>query len=348
MNPGTGSVTQLLEKIQASTKVYLDFFKSQNLPEASYEHGDGLDPRNPLPQEILAAKDTAIEATDELHHLLLGPLGMLLSSPGDQYLLLSLQYIYRYRIAYNVPLDSSITFEELAKASGLNVKDAQKGSVVHTATSKLLLNNPMLAAWILNIAEEFWPSLTRTVDATEKWPGSEEPNETGYSLSHNTTENPFDVIKKDPKRQRQFIDAMSYSHLHSSYNISHLIENYDFGSIGNGTIVDVVGSHGQDLPDTIAGLDIHVPEELKGRVQGVEHDFLTPQPVKEPGQLGIGADRGLRLMDISIKAFNNARERDVETWVSLFTEADPRFQFLGITMPPGARMAIIQAEWTGK
>jgi hypothetical protein len=83
MDPATGSVTQLLEKIQASTKVYLDFFKSQNLPEPSYDKGDGLDPRNPLPQDVLAAKDTALEATDELHHLLLGPLGLLLSSPGD-------------------------------------------------------------------------------------------------------------------------------------------------------------------------------------------------------------------------------------------------------------------------
>lgn len=79
--------------------------------------------------------------------------------------------------------------------------------------------------------------------------------------------------------------------------MSHLVNNYDFGRINNGTIVDVGGSHGQvsikiaekfpqvkcivqDLPDVIAGLDSHVPEELKGRVEGMEYDFLTPQPVK--------------------------------------------------------------------
>jgi hypothetical protein len=53
-------------------------------------------------------------------------------------------------------------------------------------------------------------------------------------------------------------------------------------------------------------------------------------------------------MDISMKAFNNARERDPETWASLFSKADPRFQFMGITMPPEARMAIILAEWQGE
>lgn len=55
-----------------------------------------------------------------------------------------------------------------------------------------------------------------------------------------------------------------------------------------------------------------------------------------------------RLMDISMKAFNNARERDPEIWASLFSKADPRFQFLGVTLPAGARMAIIVAEWQGE
>ncbi len=52
-------------------------------------------------------------------------------------------------------------------------------------------------------------------------------------------------------------------------------------------------------------------------------------------------------MDISMKAFNNARERDPETWASLFLKADPRFQFMGITMPPEARMSIIIEERQG-
>ena len=46
-------------------------------------------------------------------------------------------------------------------------------------------------------------------------------------------------------------------------------------------------------------------------------------------------------------AFNNAWERDFETWASLFAQADPRFEFKGITIPPEARMAIILAEWRG-
>jgi len=420
--PKPGPVTQLLAQIQESTTKYLEFFVAQSIPEPSYENGDNLAPGQSLPADIQAARDTALEASDELHHLLLGPLGMVVNCPGDQYLMLSVQYIFRYKIAYHVPLEGETTFEKIAAATGLNLKDVtrflrvaiarhvfhepRKGEVVHTAASRLLRDNPMLEAWIINIAEEFWPSVARTVDATQRWPGSEEPNESGYSLSHNTNENPFDVIKRDPARQQRFIDAMSYSHLHSSYSMEHLLGAYDFS--GTRTVVDVGGSHGQvavalarrysdleiivqDLPDTIAGLDERVPAELKSRIRGMEHDFLTPQPIKdadvyllrwilhdwsdkycvkilqalvpglkkgarvvvndicipEPGQLGIAADRALRLMDISMKAFNNARERDAETWVELFMTADPRFTFLGITVPQGARMAIIEAEWTG-
>jgi hypothetical protein len=47
-------------------------------------------------------------------------------------------------------------------------------------------------------------------------------------------------------------------------------------------------------------------------------------------------------------SFNNARERDAHTRISLLIEADPWFQSLGITMPPEARIAIIKAEWTGE
>ena len=79
----SGSVSQLLSDIKRNTKKYLEYFASQDLPEPSYDVGDGLNPRQPPPNDIVAIRDAAIEATDELHHHLLGPLGLLLSSPGD-------------------------------------------------------------------------------------------------------------------------------------------------------------------------------------------------------------------------------------------------------------------------
>ena len=79
----SGSVSQYLSQIEENAKKYLEYFKSRGLPEPSYDAGDGLDPQQPPPNDIIASRDAAVEAADELHHLLLGPLGLLLSSPGD-------------------------------------------------------------------------------------------------------------------------------------------------------------------------------------------------------------------------------------------------------------------------
>ncbi|KAJ5712171.1 hypothetical protein N7488_006327 [Penicillium malachiteum] len=109
-----GEVTRLLKTVESSTKVYLDYFQSKSLPEPSYQHGNGLDPRVPLPVEVAQAQQAAIEATDELHHLLLGPLAQLFYATGEQLVLLSIQYIYEYSIAAHVPISGSISIEDLA------------------------------------------------------------------------------------------------------------------------------------------------------------------------------------------------------------------------------------------
>ena len=78
-----GNVSQYLSWIQDNSKSYLEYLVSQGLPEPSYDTGDGLDSGQSLPKDIIAIRDSPIEAADELHHVLLGPLGLLLSSPGD-------------------------------------------------------------------------------------------------------------------------------------------------------------------------------------------------------------------------------------------------------------------------
>ena len=41
----------------------------------------------------------------------------------------------------------------------------------------------------------------------------------------------------------------------------------------------------------------------------------------------------------------NSREREVDDWEALFTEADTRFKFLGARLPPKSRLWLIEAEW---
>ncbi|KAM4054660.1 o-methyltransferase [Hirsutella rhossiliensis] len=409
-NHGVKPVAQLLAQIQSNTSEYLAFFSAQGLPEPSFGAGDGLKQGQPLPASVQAARDAALEATDELHHLLLGPLALVVDCPGDHYLMLSLQYIFRHKLVRHVPLEGATTFDAVAQAAGLDVRDVtrflrsamtrhvfherRKGSVEHTAASRVLVDDD---------SNGHSAAMVEAAGPAARSPASP----AGYALGHGTRrdENPFDAIWRDAARQQRFIDAMTYSHRHASYSVEHLLQGFDFS--GARTVVDVGGSHGQaavalaakypslerivvqDLGETIVGLNDKVPGELRARVHGMAHDFLAPQPVRdadvyllrwilhdwsdkycvkilralvpalkpgakvvvndicmpEPGQLGIAAERSLRLMDISMKAFNNARERDAETWAGLFAEADARFEFVGITVPEGASMAIIQAQW---
>ncbi|KAI9685575.1 MAG: hypothetical protein M1822_004433 [Bathelium mastoideum] len=381
LNP-SGSLSSLLSQLTMVTKQYVEFLSSEGLPEPSFGAEYGLQPQSVfvMPQDLIDIRDAAIKATDDLRSLLMGPLEIVLSAPSDQYLLLALQYIYRYRLASFIPTSECLDFATVSKKANVPVADLrrlmrvaisrhvfcepQPGSVSHTAASLLLIDNPLLEGWILTFAEQLWPALSHVVDATAAWPGSEEPNECGYSLGHRTTENVFDLLKKDEKKQQHFINSMSFSPSSPSYSISHLLANHDFGAIGAGMLVDVGGSHGQvsmaiaqrwpeikcvvqDLPDVIEGLHEEIPQELEGRVTGMGHDFFTTNPVK-------GADiyffRWILHdcdMDISMKALNNALERDAEQWKSLFATADPRFNLKEIKTMRRTALAIIIAEWTG-
>ncbi len=81
-----------------------------------------------------------------------------------------------------------------------------------------------------------------------------------------------------------------------AYSPKWLLENYPWGDIGTGTIVDVGGSTGQysipiaqafpnlrcvvqDLPDVIAGVDSGALSRLDN-VSFMAHDFFVVQPVK--------------------------------------------------------------------
>jgi hypothetical protein len=55
--------------------------------------------------------------------------------------------------------------------------------------------------------------------------------------------------------------------------------------------------------------------------------------------------RRLHAVDLTVKSFSNARERSEEDWRDLFAKADSRFTFLGVTLPPGAALSFIEAEW---
>jgi hypothetical protein len=186
-------------------------------------------------------------------------------------------------------------FEEVLEGS-------DKGKVRHSALTKILAQEQTVHDNVINGLDELWPSATRLVDALEKWPGSGENNETAWSLANNTNLSMWQTYEADPVRGEKFGKGMSGMDKVKGYEPSLLIDGYQWAEVGKsigagtGIVVDVGGSHGtvmknvagafpqlkfvvQDLKKVVEEGRKMVPEELKDRVELMEHDFFTPQPV---------------------------------------------------------------------
>lgn len=93
--------------------------------------------------------------------------------------------------------------------------------------------------WVGLCSAEFFPAAARTIDAMDKYPASQEPTQTGYSLAWCPDKPMFMEIGKDPARAKRFGGAMSSLTGGEGYEIEHLVDNYPWEDLGDATIVDV-------------------------------------------------------------------------------------------------------------
>lgn len=54
-----------------------------------------------------------------------------------------------------------------------------------------------------------------------------------------------------------------------------------------------------------------------------------------------------RSMGLCMIEIQNSHEREVQDWARLFELAGPGFEFQGASLPKGANMWILVAEWKG-
>jgi hypothetical protein len=173
--------------------------------------------------------------------------------------------------------------------------EPRPGAVAHTAISRAIADTPLLNSYLGLLTEEIWLGSSRVVDAMAKWPGSNEPDETGYNLAAGITDTYFEGLEKDTVRSKRFDEVMTFTHNGGAFERAGLVKHYDWQSISNGIVVELGGSQGtmcfdlarsfpnmkcisQDLPAVVEAAS--VPEDLQGRVQLMPHDFFTEQPIK--------------------------------------------------------------------
>ncbi|KAM4056184.1 o-methyltransferase [Hirsutella rhossiliensis] len=306
---GTASrIVELAATISTSVAKLQQMLSDRGLASPSF---DEEATNNRLPNEAHDVQDAVLDATAELHDLLLEPWALLFKHAAHNNMV-SFQAISRLGIAAMVPARGRASFDHIADETGLDVRtlrrllrhamtmrvfrEPEPDVVAHTSSSRLLMM-PHFNDWIGCGSDEIWPASVKMVDALQRWPGSGEPNQTGFALANNTTDSIYSVIDADPARGARFASAMKAIADSPGYEIDYIIDNYDWASLGPATVVDIGGSQGhvalelarrfrsldvvvQDLGKVVAGADARVPEELKGRVRFVAHDFFEPQGVE--------------------------------------------------------------------
>ncbi|KAI1744414.1 S-adenosyl-L-methionine-dependent methyltransferase [Xylaria scruposa] len=262
------------------------------------------------PKEADELKEAILDATAELHDLLLDPMSLIYKA-ATRYHLSSLEFIGRFEIASMVPAGGSISYGDIAQKTGMNEQmtrrlvrhamtmrifhEPEPGMVAHTQASKLL-QSLEVNAFMRFHPDIGWPTSVKMIDALKKWPGSQEPNETAFSLANNENISIYDVFTREPERALDFASGMRAFGSLSKFHIDRVVEAYDWESLGQATLVDVGGSQGglaiavakehrklrfivQDMAKVVEGAHAAVPADFQNRISFMAHDFFTLQTV---------------------------------------------------------------------
>ncbi|KAF8860220.1 S-adenosyl-L-methionine-dependent methyltransferase [Acephala macrosclerotiorum] len=312
------STSQLIELagiITRETEKLDKYLKASGSPQPSFDV-DGPANFPKLDEEMKKAREEVVRATKELGDLVAGPTESIRWMAWDHNNSLSLHAIYHYKIAQSFPIHETATFTQIAERTGLDevnvrrfmrhamtnriFKEVEPGVVAHTAASRVLAEDKAMQDWVGFCVEDIWPAASRVVDAINLNPSASEPTQAGFQLSNNTLdiEPMFVTFGKSPLRAKRMGGAMTSLTGGEGYEVSYLINNYDWASIDakSGTVVDIGGSHGfvcvelaekyknmkfvvQDLPKTVQSAP-KLEGDIGERIQFQAHDFHTQQPVK--------------------------------------------------------------------
>ena len=116
-----------------------------------------------------------------------------------------------------------------------------KDHIAHNSMSRVLVEDRKTAAWVDLQTETILLGGTYQCEALDRWPGSESKRETGVSIGfHNPGQTSlYEEVKKAPEKIQKFGLAMELFSSGEGYEVSSLIEGYDWGKLGEGTVVDV-------------------------------------------------------------------------------------------------------------
>nr|QKG86290.1 O-methyltransferase [Aspergillus sp. FM242] len=326
------------------------------------------------PTEIHAARQALMEAALQMFQLAAGPSEYLPHlAVGYQYVT-CLRWLTHFGIFARVPLTGSVSYSEVAASA--NVSESQlktvarmamtnhvfcelePNTIAHTATSALLVSNPMFHDWASFMCEASVPMASRLVEASERWPGSVEKNQTAYNVAFETDLPFFDHLATLPERSKQFANYMKNVQNSQGTAIHHLLQGYDWAALGEATIVDAHNFfedqpykganvyllrmilHDWPMREATSILKRLLPA-LKKSTRIIIMDTVLPRP----GSIPSAEERLLRARDMTMLQAFNSLERDLDDWKELLKGVDERLSLVNVVQPVGSVMSAMEVAF---
>ncbi|KAK5095775.1 hypothetical protein LTS08_007909 [Lithohypha guttulata] len=187
----------------------------------------------------------------------------------------------------------------MAMTSGL-FRELDNHTLEHTAISKdLRQGSPFLHA-VTFLTETASITANKMVDMTKQYGSSSAQNHTAFNIAFDTDLPFYAYSSKDPKLSTQLAGSMKFFGVGGELHLKHLVNGYDWESLGDAKVVDVGGSQGhasialastfpnlsfivQDLPEVIdrakKSRTTSPPDPaVASRVSFEVHNFFQPQP----------------------------------------------------------------------
>ncbi|WZH40774.1 O-methyltransferase-domain-containing protein [Fusarium acuminatum] len=314
-------ITELATAVSSAAQELERQLESQGLPRPSFQ-ADGptyVVPKN-APKAAHEARVATAEAAFKLFNLVSGPSELLPNITASYHTIFALQWLHHFDIFSHIPLDATVSYEELAIKSNVPesllkgvarmamtnniLAEPATGYVTHTANSAMFLKFPNTRDWASYMFTASIPTAAAMVTATEKWPGSVKKTETAYNVAFHHDLPFFDHLSQSPVLTKQFSGYMKSVTDGQGMDLSHLVHGFHWASLPDKSlVVDIGGSTGhasyalaaacpnlrfevQDL-DAVVNGEKAIQEHEKAapgsqsRVCFKAHNFFDPQPTKD-------------------------------------------------------------------
>ncbi|KAI0886388.1 S-adenosyl-L-methionine-dependent methyltransferase [Annulohypoxylon maeteangense] len=264
----SNSLLELADIIKCQSSAIYDLLNEMNVPQPSFSYPTS--PESSMTVKIIEDRRSCLlEALDDLRALILGPEAYIfhtaMLSPSWT---ATLNVLYRYKVAYHVPKDGSISYSELSMHCGLAEPDTVRiiraatslrifeedpiGFVKHNAASAILATSPAHDA-IGFATEEYSPAALMYAESLQRFPNSNKAGESPCAIVNGSIgdRDIFSLIAHDPSRVDRVANAMTWVLDVPETSADHFLNNVPWLRVGGGRhyqcpkiVVDVGGSRG--------------------------------------------------------------------------------------------------------